>query len=116
MAKAAKKTGVGGANTARKLIAVIGAADGGSEKAKKALEAIDARGLSILGAYRKVVKPKNPEKISAGVLEARQLTNLFNNGEVTRSKQEGLFHVTIRDMTPAQVRKLARGAQWREKN
>ena len=64
--------------------------------------------LSIAGAYRAVVKPKNPEKINAGVLEAGELTKLFDSAEVVRSRRDGLFHVTIRNLTPSQIRKLAK--------
>jgi len=97
-----------GTNTAKKIEAVVDAADSGDKKAQTALKAVNAGDLSIAGAYKAVAKPKHPEKINAGVLEARELTRLFKNGEVTRSKRDGLFHVTVRDVTPEQVRKLAK--------
>jgi ParB-like chromosome segregation protein Spo0J len=97
-----------GANTAKKLKAVVEAADKGDTKAQIALSAVNAGNLSVSGAYQTVAKPKHPEKISAGVSEARELAKLFKNGEVTRSKRDGLFHVTIRDVTSEQVRKLAK--------
>ena len=107
VAKAAAAVGMG-ANTAKKIEAVVDAADGGDKKAQIALKAVNAGDLSIAGAYKAVAKPKNPEKINAGVLEARELTKLFKSAEVTRSKRDGLFHVTVRDITPEQVRKLAK--------
>jgi ParB-like chromosome segregation protein Spo0J len=107
VAKAAACVGMG-ANTAKKIETLVDAADGGSEKARIALNAINAGEQSIAGAYRKIVKPKHSESIKAGIQEARRLTELFKNGEVFRSRQEGLFHVTIRDITPDQVRKLAK--------
>lgn len=97
-----------GTNTAKKLEAVVDAADKGDTKAQKALKEVNAGNLSVSGAYQAVAKPKHPEKIQAGVLEARKLTRLFKNGEVTRSKREGLFHVVIRDVMPEQVQKLAK--------
>lgn len=107
VAKAASAVGMG-ANTAKKLEAVVDAADKGSVKAQKALKEVNAGNMSVSGAYQVVAKPKDPEKIKTGVLEAQALTKLFKNGEVTRSKREGLFHVMLRDMSPEQVKKLAK--------
>ena len=106
-AKAAVAVGMG-ANTAKKLEAVVDEADKGNMKAQKALKEVNAGNLSVSGAYRAVAKPKDPEKVKKGVLEAQELTKLFENGEVTRSKREGLFHVMLRDVSSEQVKKLAK--------
>jgi hypothetical protein len=105
-AKAAAAVGMG-ANTAKKMEAVVDAADKGNVKAQKALKKVNAGSLSVSGAYQVVAKPKHPEKINVGVIDARELTKLFTNGEVTRSKTGGLFHLTIRNITSGQVRQLA---------
>jgi hypothetical protein len=106
-AKAAAIVGMG-ANTAKKLEAVVDAADSGSPRAQKALKAVNAGSLSVTQAYQVVAKPKHPEKINEGVTRAKELSKMFKNGEVTRSRQENLFHVMIRDVTPEQVKKLAK--------
>ena len=63
---------------------------------------------SVNRAYREDVKPKNREKINEGSAIAKDLSRLFKDGEVTRSKREGLFHLTIRNLSPEQIKKLAK--------
>lgn len=104
--KAAATVGLG-ARTAEKLEKVVDAADEGDAKAQAALTAVDAGTLSITQAYQTVAPPKDPEKIDAGKAAARELSKLFKNGEVTRSKKDGLFHVLIRDISPEQIGRLA---------
>src|SRR5205823_4642801 len=103
--KAADAVGMSG-RTAEKLEAVVDAADSGDMKAQATLAAVNAGDLSVSRAYKTVVAPKNPEKIDEGKAAARELSKLFKNGEVTRSKR-GLFHVLIRDLDAEQVKKLA---------
>ncbi len=104
--KAAAAVGMSG-RTAEKLEAVVDAADKGDTKAQEALAAVNLGDLSVSRAYKTVVAPKNPEKIDAGKAAAKELSKLFKNGEVTRSKRDGLFHVVIRDLDAEQVKKLA---------
>lgn len=94
-------------DTVEKSVELVTQADSGSAKAKTALAQLDHNKTSVAAAYRSVA-PKNSAMINVGVQEARELAKLFKNAEVMRSRREGLFHVTIRDMTPEQVRKLAK--------
>lgn len=94
--KVAEKTGWG-----RKKVEQAAAVAG----SKKALAAVDA-GKSVHQAYKEL--KKTPEKISEGALVAKQLTKLFKNGEVSRSKKDGMFHLLLRDLTEKDVREMAK--------
>jgi hypothetical protein len=99
--------------TAEKLEKVVAAADSGRESAKVVLAAVNDGTKSISAAYKEVIAPKPPKnpdliaKIRAHDNAAKELSKLFKNGEVTRSKSDGKFHVLIRDVSPETVRKLA---------
>lgn len=74
-------------------------------ESKTALAAVDA-GKSVHQAYKEL--KKSPEKISEGALLAKQLSRLFKNGEVSRSKKEGAFHLLLRDLEEKEIRNLAK--------
>lgn len=94
--------------TAEKVEAIVTAADAGDTCARSALDAVNAGSMSVSRAYKDVVQRKSPEKIDAGKAAATELSSLFKNGEVTRSKRVGLFHVLIRDIPAEQVQDLAK--------
>ncbi len=75
-------------------------------ESKKALAAVDA-GKSVHQAYKELNK-KSPEKLSEGAALAKELTKLFKNGEVNRSKKEDRFHLIVRDLTEKEIRILAK--------
>ena len=105
--KAAVAVGMSG-RTAEKLEAVVDAADKGDTKAQEAVAAVNAGSMSVTRAYQTVAKPKTPpDKIAKDNAIAKELSKLFTNGEVNRSKRDGFFHVTIRDVNVEQMRKLA---------
>jgi hypothetical protein len=73
---------------------------------KKALAAVDA-GKSVHQAYRELHK-KDPQKLTEGAALAKQLSKLFDNGEVSRSKKEGKFHLMLRDLEEKEIRSLSK--------
>jgi ParB-like nuclease domain len=74
---------------------------------KTALAAVDA-GKSVHEAYKKLKNTRSPQKESEGVLLAKELTKLFRNGEVSRSRTDSKFHVILRDLNEKEVRNLAK--------
>jgi hypothetical protein len=64
--------------------------------------------ISISRAHETIRQgPKDPQVIDAGKKIAQELSQLFANAEVVRSKKDGLFHMTIRDLTPEQIKQYA---------
>jgi hypothetical protein len=75
-------------------------------ESKKALAAVDA-GKSVHQAYMELHK-KDPQKLTEGAALAKQLSKLFDNGEVSRSKKEGKFHLMLRDLEEKEIRNLSK--------
>jgi predicted DNA binding protein len=98
-----------GGRTAEKLEAVVRKADEGDLHARAALDAVNAKAKSIHAAYTEVVKPEAKDSVTMQAHEraARELSaSLKQQGidaEVSRSKTEGKFHLTLRDLTPKQI-------------
>jgi ParB-like chromosome segregation protein Spo0J len=112
-AKAAEAVGLK-PRTADKLEKIVDAKDAGDVKAAAALAEIEVKkGRGVDAAYRAVIQPqppKDPELVQAQKKSAQELQALLRtNGldaDISRSKSEGEFHVTLHGLTETQVRQL----------
>jgi DNA (cytosine-5)-methyltransferase 1 len=110
--KAAQALGMSG-RTAEKLSAVVQKADSGDAEARAALDAVNEKKMSVDAAYRKVAAPK-PKRDIAGIKKDEKTARDFNwrckahalDANVFRSEHEGRFHLTIHNLTKAQVSQL----------
>jgi ParB-like chromosome segregation protein Spo0J len=97
--------------TARKLEAVVQKADGGDPEAQAALRALNEKKMSVDAAYRKIAAPKRDV---ASVKKDEQAARDFNQRckahaldvDIFRDEHEGRFHLTIYNLTKAQVSQL----------
>ncbi len=94
--------------TARKLEAVVQKADGGDPEAQAALRALNEKKMSVDAAYRKVAAPKrNAASVEKDEQAARDFNQLCKahalDADIFRDEHEGRFHLTIYNLTKAQV-------------
>lgn len=75
-------------------------------ESKTALASLD-EGKSVSQVYKELRK-KSPQKINESATLARELTKLFTNGEVSRSKKDGMFHLTLKDRSEKQIREISK--------
>jgi len=94
--------------TAKKLEAIVQKADSGDSEARAALDALNEKKMSVDAAYRRVAAPKRD---GASVEKDEQAARDFNqqckahalDADVFRDEHEGRFHLTIYNLTKAQV-------------
>jgi ParB family chromosome partitioning protein len=100
--KAAAFIGMSG-RQAEKLEKLVDKADK-SPRIKNILQQVNAGEKSITKAFKEIQPQK---KLSGGEQLAKKLSELFENGEVTRSREEGRFHLMLRNLSEIQIRNLA---------
>ena len=103
---AAKRMGMGSQKFERGE-KIVDAADAGDPLAQDVLARVNAKTMSINKAHQ-VIQAKDPQRIAEGRNVARELSQLFDNGEVVRSKENGYFHLTLRNLTQDQIRSYAK--------
>jgi ParB-like chromosome segregation protein Spo0J len=99
--------------TAEKAAAVADAAENGNASAIDALAKLDRNEVSISAAYQRIAKPpKDKDAIAAHDAAAKTFTGRFKDagidGEVSRAKDSGKFHIVLRNLTAEQLEEIFR--------
>lgn len=103
-----KKLGVSG-KTVEKMATIVLKADEGIPRARAAMESLDKNETSVDAAYREVVKPKakDPTTVQTHEKGTRVLNDFIQeqgvDARVSRSKTQGKFHLTLRDLIEEQI-------------
>jgi hypothetical protein len=97
--------------TAEKAAAVADAAENGNVNAIDALAKLDRNEGSISAAFQKIAKPpKDTDAIAANDAAAKSFNGMFKDagidGQVSRAKDAGRFHVVLRNLTTEQVEEI----------